>query len=113
MYGCMAKLDYAEAFFAEKLSVGSAVTHKRFGVGTITGLSGKVIEAQFSGLDHPSTLVWRDCVKTGLLSFKTAENAAEYDELVTLLRQAEVIRKNAAIVEKKLEQYAEYLQFDE
>ena len=110
---CMAKLDYAEAFFAEKLSVGSAVTHKRFGVGTITGLSGKVIEAQFSGLDHPSTLVWRDCVKTGLLSFKTAENAAEYDELVTLLRQAEVIRKNAAIVEKKLEQYAEYLQFDE
>lgn len=48
-----------------------------------------------------------------LLSFKTAENAAEYDELVTLLRQAEVIRKNAAIVEKKLEQYAEYLQFDE
>ena len=71
----MAKLDYAEAFFAEKLSVGSAVTHKRFGVGTITGLSGKVIEAQFSGLDHPSTLVWRDCVKTGLLSFKTAENA--------------------------------------
>ena len=80
---------------------------------TITGLSGKVIEAQFSGLDHPSTLVWRDCVKTGLLSFKTAENAAEYDELVTLLRQAEVIRKNAAIVEKKLEQYAEYLQFDE
>lgn len=32
---CMAKLDYAEAFFAEKLSVGSAVTHKRFGVGTI------------------------------------------------------------------------------
>lgn len=110
---CMAKLDYAEAFFAEKLSVGSAVTHKRFGVGTITGLSGKVIEAQFSGLDHPSTLVWRDCVKTGMLSFKTAENAAEYDELVTLLRQAEVIRKNAAIVEKKLEQYAEYLQFDE
>lgn len=110
---CMAKLDYAEAFFAEKLSVGSAVTHKRFGVGTITGLSGKVIEAQFSGLDHPSTLVWRDCVKTGLLSFKTAENAAEYDELVTLLRQAEVIRKNAAIAEKKLEQYAEYLQFDE
>lgn len=110
---CMAKLDYAEAFFAEKLSVGSAVTHKRFGVGTIAGLSGKVIEAQFSGLDHPSTLVWRDCVKTGLLSFKTAENAAEYDELVTLLRQAEVIRKNAAIAEKKLEQYAEYLQFDE
>lgn len=110
---CMAKLDYAEAFFAEKLSVGSAVTHKRFGVGTITGLSGKVIETQFSGLDHPSTLVWRDCVKTGLLSFKTAENAAEYDELVTLLRQAEVIRKNAAIAEKKLEQYAEYLQFDE
>ena len=110
---CMAKLDYAEAFFAEKLSVGSAVTHKRFGVGTITGLSGKVIEAQFSGLDHPSTLVWRDCVKTGLLSFKTAENAAEYDELVTLLRQAEVIRKKAAIAEKKLEQYAEYLQFDE
>lgn len=100
---CMAKLDYAEAFFAEKLSVGSAVTHKRFGVGTITGLSGKVIEAQFSGLDHPSTLVWRDCVKTGLLSFKTAENAAEYDELVTLLRQAEVIRKNAAIVEKMQE----------
>lgn len=109
----MARLDYAEAFFAEKLSVGSAVTHKRFGVGTITGLSGKVIEAQFSGLDHPSTLVWRDCVKTGLLSFKTSENAAEYDELVTLLRQAEVIRKNAAIAEKKLEQYAEYLQFDE
>lgn len=110
---CMAKLDYAEAFFAEKLSVGSAVTHKRFGVGTITGLSGKVIEVQFSGLDYPSTLVWRDCVKTGLLSFKTEENAAEYDELVTLLRQAEVIRKNAAIAEKKLEQYAEYLQFDE
>lgn len=109
----MARLDYAEAFFAEKLSVGSAVTHKRFGVGTITGLSGKVIEVQFSGLDYPSTLVWRDCVKTGLLSFKTAENAAEYDELVTLLRQAEVIRKNAAIAEKKLEQYAEYLQFDE
>lgn len=44
----MARLDYAEAFFAEKLSVGSAVTHKRFGVGTITGLSGKVIEVQFS-----------------------------------------------------------------
>lgn len=66
-----------------------------------------------SGLDYPSTLVWRDCVKTGLLSFKTEENAAEYDELVTLLRQAEVIRKNAAIAEKKLEQYAEYLQFDE
>lgn len=109
----MARLDYAEAFFTEKLSVGSAVTHKRFGVGTITGLSGKVIEVQFSGLDYPSTLVWRDCVKTGLLSFKTAENAAEYDELVTLLRQAEVIRKNAAIAEKKLEQYAEYLQFDE
>lgn len=109
----MARLDYAEAFFAEKLSVGSAVTHKRFGIGTITGLSGKVIEAQFSGLDHPSTLVWRDCVKTGLLSFKTAENATEYDELVTLLRQAEVIRKNAAIAEKKLEQYAGYLQFDE
>lgn len=109
----MARLDYAEAFFAEKLSVGSAVTHKRFGVGTITGLSGKVIEVQFSGLDYPSTLVWRDCVKTGLLSFKTEENAAEYDELVTLLRQAEVIRKNAAIAEKKLEQYAEYLQFDE
>mgnify|MGYP004516832413 FL=1 len=109
----MARLDYAEAFFAEKLSVGSAVTHKRFGVGTITGLSGKVIEVQFSGLDYPSTLVWRDCVKTGLLSFKTAENVAEYDELVTLLRQAEVIRKNAAIAEKKLEQYAEYLQFDE
>lgn len=109
----MARLDYAEAFFAEKLSVGSAVTHKRFGVGTITGLSGKVIEAQFSGLDHLSKLVWRDCVKTGLLSFKTAENAAEYDELVTLLRQAEVIRKNAAIAEKKLEQYAEYLQLDE
>ena len=109
----MARLDYAEAFFAEKLSVGSAVTHKRFGIGTITSLSGKVIEAQFSGLDHPSTLVWRDCVKAGLLSFKTAENAAEYDELVTLLRQAEVIRKNAAIAEKKLEQYAEYLQFDE
>lgn len=109
----MARLDYAEAFFAEKLSVGSTVTHKRFGIGTITGLSGKVIEAQFSGLDHPSTLVWRDCVKAGLLSFKTAENAAEYDELVTLLRQAEVIRKNAAIAEKKLEQYAEYLQFDE
>ena len=109
----MARLDYAEAFFAEKLSVGSAVTHKRFGIGTITSLSGKVIEAQFFGLDHPSTLVWRDCVKAGLLSFKTAENAAEYDELVTLLRQAEVIRKNAAIVEKKLEQYAEYLQFDE
>ena len=109
----MARLDYAEAFFAEKLSVGSAVTHKRFGIGTITSLSGKVIEAQFFGLDHPSTLVWRDCVKAGLLSFKTAENAAEYDELVTLLRQAEVIRKNAAIAEKKLEQYAEYLQFDE
>ncbi|WP_337593349.1 hypothetical protein [Vescimonas sp.] len=109
----MARLDYAEAFFAEKLSVGSAVTHKRFGVGTITGLSSKVIEAQFSGLDHPSTLVWRDCVKTGLLSFKTEENAAEYDELVTLIRRAEVIRKNAAIAEKKLEQYAEYLQFDE
>lgn len=109
----MARLDYAEAFFAEKLSVGSTVTHKRFGIGTITGLSGKVIEAQFSGLDRPSTLVWRDCVKTGLLSFKTSENAAEYDELVTLLRQAEVIRKNAAIAEKKLEQYAEYLQFDE
>lgn len=107
------RLVYAEAFFAEKLSVGSAVTHKRFGIGTITSLSGKVIEAQFSGLDHPSTLVWRDCVKTGLLSFKTTENAAEYDELVTLLRQAEVIRKNAAIAEKKLEQYAEYLQFDE
>lgn len=109
----MARLDYAEAFFAEKLSVGSAVTHKRFGIGTITGLSGKVIEAQFSGLDHPSTLVWLDCVKTGLLSFKTTENAAEYDELVTLIRQAEVIRKNAAIAEKKLKQYAEYLQFDE
>ena len=109
----MARLDYVEAFFAEKLSVGSAVTHKRFGVGTITGLSSKVIEAQFSGLDHPSTLVWRDCVKTGLLSFKTEENAAEYDELVTLIRRAEVIRKNAAIAEKKLEQYAEYLQFDE
>lgn len=109
----MARLDYAEAFFAEKLTVGSAVTHKRFGGGTITGLSGKVIEAQFSGLDYPSTLVWRDCVKTGLLFFKTDENAAEYDELVTLLRQAEVIRKNAAIAEKKLEQYAEYLQFDE
>lgn len=109
----MARLDYAEAFFAEKLSVGSAVTHKRFGIGTITSLSGKVIEAQFFGLDHPSTLVWRDCVKAGLLSFKTAENAAEYDELVTLLRQAEVIRKNAAIAEKKLAQYAEYLQFDE
>lgn len=109
----MARLDYAEAFFAEKLSVGSAVTHKRFGVGTITGLSGKVIEVQFSGLDHPSKLVWRDCVESGLLSFKTEENAAEYDELVTLLRQAEVIRKNAAIAEKKLEQYAEYLQFDE
>lgn len=109
----MARLDYAEAFFAEKLSVGSAVTHKRFGVGTITDLSSKVIEAQFSGLDHPSTLVWRDCVKTGLLSFKTEENAAEYDELVTLIRRAEVIRKNAAIAEKKLEQYAEYLQFDE
>ncbi len=108
----MARLDYAEAFFAEKLSVGSAVTHKRFGVGTITGLSGKVIEVQFSGLDHPSKLVWRDCVKAGLLSFKTAENAAEYDELVTLLRQAEVIRKNAAIAEKKLAQYAEYLQLD-
>ena len=108
----MARLDYAEAFFAEKLSVGRAVTHKRFGVGTITGLSSKVIEAQFSGLDHPSTLVWRDCVKTGLLSFKAEENAAEYDELVTLLRQAEVIRKNAAIAEKKLAQYAEYLQLD-
>ena len=108
----MARLDYAEAFFAEKLSVGSAVTHKRFGVGTITGLSGKVIEVQFSGLDHPSKLVWRDCVESGLLSFKTEENAAEYDELVTLLRQAEVIRKNAAIAEKKLAQYAEYLQFD-
>ena len=107
------RLVYVEAFFAEKLSVGSAVTHKRFGVGTITGLSGKVIEVQFSGLDYPSTLVWHDCVKTGLLSFKTEENAAEYDELVTLLRQAEVIRKNAAIAEKKLEQYAEYLQFDE
>lgn len=100
----MARLDYAEAFFAEKLSVGSAVTHKRFGVGTITGLSGKIIEARFSGLDHPSKLVWRDCVKTGLLSFKMDENAAEYDELVTLLCQAEVIRKNAAITEKKLEQ---------
>lgn len=108
----MARLDYAEAFFVEKLSVGSAVTHKRFGIGTITGLSDKVIKAQFSGLNHPSTLVWRDCVKTGLLSFKTAENAAEYDELVTLLRQAEVIRKNAAIAEKKLAQYAEYLQLD-
>ena len=108
----MARLDYAEAFFVEKLSVGSAVTHKRFGIGTITGLSDKVIKAQFSGLNHPSTLVWCDCVKTGLLSFKTAENAAEYDELVTLLRQAEVIRKNAAIAEKKLAQYAEYLQLD-
>ncbi len=108
----MARLDYAEAFFAEKLSVGSAVIHKRFGVGTITGLSGKVIEARFSGLERPSTLVWRDCVKTGLLSFKTEENAAEYDELVTLIRQAEVIRKNAAIAEKKFEQYAGYLQFD-
>ena len=109
---------YGEAGLCGGLFRGKALRRqrghlKRFGVGTITGLSGKVIEAQFSGLDHPSTLVWRDCVKTGLLSFKTAENAAEYDELVTLLRQAEVIRKNAAIVEKKLEQYAEYLQFDE
>lgn len=67
MYG---EAGLCGGLFRGKLSVGSAVTHKRFGVGTITGLSGKVIEAQFSGLDHPSTLVWRDCVKTGLLSFK-------------------------------------------
>ena len=106
------RLVYGEAFFAEKLFVGSAVTHKRFGVGTITGLFGKNIEVQFPGLDHPSTLVWRTCVESGILSFKTEENAAEYDELVTLLRHAKGIRDNATIAEKKLAQYAEYLQFD-
>lgn len=62
----MARLDYAEAFFAEKLSVGSAVTHKRFGVGTITGLSGKVIEVNSPDSITPqrsygATASRRDC----------------------------------------------------
>lgn len=104
------KLDHAEAFFAEKLSVGNPIAHKKFGVGRIISLpSIYTIEVEFPGKEKPSKLVWRDCVKAGLLSFKDENNASEYDEMVTLIRRADLIRKSVIAAEKKLEEYAEYL----
>ena len=106
-----ALLDKAEAFFMEKLSVGKSVQHKTFGAGTITAIPNDyTVEATFPTKDAPVKLGWRVCITGGIISFKTAENAAEYDDMVTLIRRADMIRRNVTTAEKKLIEYAEYLQ---
>ena len=68
----------------------------------------KIIEAQFSRHDCLSKRVWRDYIESELLSFKTEENAAKYDQLIALLCRAKEILLNVAIAEKIFAQYAKY-----
>lgn len=101
-----AKLDGAEAFFTQKLSIGSEIIHKSFGIGQITDLPNEyTVTAVFPASSTPIKLSWRVCITSGIISFRTEENAAEYDEMVSLLRRADIIRKSVALAEQKLQAY--------
>ena len=108
-----ARLDKAEAFFAQKLSIGSFISHKSFGNGIITAIPDEhTVEATFSTRESPVRLGWRACITSDIISFKTDENAAEYDEMASLIytNKALRIRANVVAAEKKLNKYSEYLQ---
>ncbi|MFQ9443916.1 MAG: hypothetical protein ACLTGT_08015 [Oscillospiraceae bacterium] len=68
-----------------------------------------MIEVEFPEKNRSVTLVWRDCIKSGIISLKTGVDKGEYDELSALLSRADRIRQEAAAAEEKLAAYAEYL----
>lgn len=106
----VARLEHAEEFFEERLSAGSPIAHRSFGVGRVIGRPGKyLIEVEFPEKSRSVTLVWRDCIKSGIISLKTGVDKGEYDELSALLSRADRIRQEAAAAEEKLAAYAEYL----
>lgn len=107
------KLDAAEAFFTQKLLTGGNIKHKVFGNGTIINIQNTdTVEAKFPEKKESVRLLWRDCISSGLISFKTEENAAEYDDMAALINAntARMIRSNVAVAEEKLAPYTEYLQ---
>lgn len=106
-----ALLDKAEAFFLEKLSVGNPIQHKRFGEGMITAIPNEhTVEALFFAEEAHIKLKWRTCILSGFISFRTDENATDYDDMLALIQNAGIIRIETADAEKKLNEYAEYLQ---
>lgn len=106
----VARLEHAEEFFEERLSAGSPIAHRSFGVGRVIGRPGKyLIEVEFPEKNRSVTLVWRDCIKSGIISLKTGVDKGEYDELSALLSRADRIWQEAAAAEEKLAAYAEYL----
>lgn len=79
----VARLEHAEEFFEERLSAGSPIAHRSFGVGRVIGRPSKyLIEVEFPEKSRSVTLVWRDCIKSGIISLKTGVDKGEYDELV-------------------------------
>ncbi len=67
----VARLEHAEEFFEERLSAGSPIAHRSFGVGRVIGRPRKyLIEVEFPEKSRSVTLVWRDCIKSGRLPSK-------------------------------------------
>lgn len=104
-----ANLDKAEMFFTQKLSIDSEIFHKTFGTGKIIDIPNEhTVAAIFSGKEAPVKLNWRTCITSNIISFKTTENASEYDEMVALIRRADMIRRNVALAEQKLQNYKDF-----
>ena len=105
-----ARLDRAEAFFTQKLSVGSKITHKSFGAGKIVDLPNEhTVVSTFPGKEMPVKLGWRTCIVSNIISFRTEENSAEYDEMVSLIRRADMIRRSVTMAEQKLQAYKDFI----
>jgi len=68
-----------------------------------------IIEVSFPDKEGTTKLGWRDCVLSKIISFPSEVSPEEYDEMITLIRRSDMIKRNVEAAEKKLEAYAIYL----
>lgn len=105
-----AELEQAKAFFTSRLLLGNKLQHKTLGSGTITDFNEQagVVTVSFAN-GKTIRLKWRDCVKSGIVSFADAVPDEQYAQMIRCMKLEGGITKRVSVAEQRLAPYEKLL----